>query len=120
MTSNERGRPSTDLDAETADLVTRLVDINATVTELNTVASSIKAELRHRLPVGVHTIDGQKAVTITVNRRFDPVVATANLRPELLALCTVAKVDGATAKRNLPPSVYAACMAEGEPVIRLA
>lgn len=77
---------------------------------------NIRTRVRDLLDVGdCVDVDG-KPVRVEPNRRFDPARAAAELPPELLALCTVSKVDPATARKTLPPAVYSSLMSEvGKP-----
>ena len=81
----------------------------------------IKRRVRDLLDVGDRVeVDG-KAVTVSVNRRFDPARAAVELPPELRDLCTVTKVDPTAAKKVLPPAVYESLMSEvGQPRVVLA
>lgn len=102
------------------DTVT-LADLHARVAALTEQINDIKTRLRTELAPGAYTINGEPAVTVTPQRRFDPAVAERVLPPDFLELCRVPKVDASTARKVLPPALYAACQADsGEPVIRLA
>lgn len=108
-------------DPQLTDLISRLRDINSKLADLTAAADDIKSQIRQAVPAGARAlIDGQPAVTVSANRRFDPDLAKTVLPPELVQLCLVEKVDGAQAKRNLPPAVYEQLMTDvGQPVVRL-
>lgn len=103
-----------------AGTVRRLHVIAAQIAELGMEADALKAMLRANLDAGTYSIDGVPAVRISPQRRFDPALAEQTLPGALLDLCIVRRVDGAQAKRVLPPEVYASCLAEsGEPRVTL-
>jgi hypothetical protein len=110
-----------ELDPSTRDIHTRLRQVQANLTRLQEEADLLKGQLRDQAGVGTHTVAGKTVFTIRPNRRFDAGLAERLLTPEFQQLCTITKIDAATAKRVLPPAMYDACSAEvGEPVIRLA
>lgn len=105
---------------DTADTVRRLAAVTAHIAELTGEADRLKKKLREHLAPGTYAVDGVDALRISPQRRFDPALAEQTLPEQLLALCTVTKVDSATAKRKLPPDVYASLMTEsGEPRVTL-
>jgi hypothetical protein len=112
----------TELDPTLQATVIRLLEIRDARTVLDAEETNLKALVRSHLTVGQQgTVNGQPVVSVTPNRRFNPDLASKTLTPDLLALCTVSKVDPSTAKKTLPPALYEQCMAEvGEPVVRLA
>ncbi len=111
-----------ELDQPLQATIIRLLEIRDTRQTLDAEETQLKSLVRQRIAVGGQgTVNGQTVVTVTPNRRFNPDLATKTLTPDLLALCTVSKIDPPTAKKTLPPALYDACMAEvGEPVVRLA
>lgn len=114
-------QPAAELDQHTAELVTRLADLQHRITELTEQADEIKGKLRGNLEYGSYTIGGRPAVTLTATRRFSADRATEVLPPELLAMCQVTTVDARRAKSVLPPTMYEACQDEaGKPQVRLA
>lgn len=103
-----------------ADAVARLHHIAAGIADLTAEADRLKAALRDQLGAGTYTVAGTPALRISPQRRFDPALAEQVLPTALLDLCIVRKVDGPTAKRVLPPDVYAQCQSDaGEPRVSL-
>lgn len=108
------------LDQTTAGTVRRLHVLAAQIAELTIEADGLKAQLRQQLSAGTYDLDGVPAVRISPQRRFDPALAEQVLPGNLLELCIVRRVDGATAKRVLPPAAYQSCQSEsGEPRVVL-
>lgn len=93
-------------------LAGQLAEVLAAKAVLEEDERTIKAQIRKLVP-GPDTYQaGDVAITVGVNRRFDPKTATRLLPPDMLALCQVLKVDSAQAKTVLPPAIYEKCMAE--------
>lgn len=97
-----------------ADDVTRLIDLQARIKQMNDEADTIKARLRE-LGDGTWEI-GNSKVTISPNRRFDVKTAQQVIPAPLLPLCMEQVVTSKRAKASLPPAIYSACMVEvGDP-----
>lgn len=95
-----------------APLASELANILEAKADLEARERDIKARIRAAVP-GPDTYQaGDVALSISVNRRFDPQVAERVLPTDLLDLCRISKVDAAAAKEVLPPAAYAACMSE--------
>jgi hypothetical protein len=117
---------STDPDYDSAALnadVKMYVELDERIKDLQAQQGDIKARLRASLPVGKHETDVGLRVTISPNRRFNEALAAdvlGSIDPELLAACTVQKVDSATTKKLVGDDVYSACMKDvGDPVVRI-
>ena len=103
------------------DDVERLADLQARIKDLTAEADSIKARLRddYRDTPGVHDLGAHK-VTVTPTARFSEDQARAVLPAELVALCTVTALSGATFKQLVPPPLYAACCTPPEPRVAVS
>lgn len=109
----------TQLDTDTARIVSRLVDLQAQIAELTTEAEGLKSELR-ALPAGDHDIDGRPALRIIPTRRFDVAGAASMLDPELRQQCLSFAYDAALVKRHLTPDQVEAHMVEaGKPKVTI-
>jgi hypothetical protein len=110
----------TELDATYHDLVTRLAHIQARKADLDAEEAQIKAKLGENLTHGTYSVNGTPALTVSLGRRFDPVLAAEVLHPELAALCKVEVIDSTRAKAVLPPAVYRQCQRDNDkPTIRM-
>lgn len=95
-------------------LVATWHDLEARRVELVEAQEQIKHQLREHLDVGRHETDAG-TVTLSVNRRFDPTLAATvleKINPDLVAACSVTKVDSSATKRLVGGDVYERCMAE--------
>ena len=105
----------TQLDTNTARIVSRLVDLQVQIADLTAEAEGLKAELRV-LPAGDHDIDGKPALRIIPTRRFDAAGAASLLDPELRQQCLKFDYDPAKVKQHLTPAQVDAHMVEaGKP-----
>lgn len=99
-------------------------DVAATteqITQLTADAETYKAQLRDALPAGAYTVGGQKAISVTPTRRFNPDHAAKVLPPHLLEAIERRMVDAKLAKETLPPALYEACSVEtGKPTVKLS
>lgn len=121
MTTTTDTPATVELDADTAGVVAQIHRLNAQAEEIDGEVRALKAVLRERLAVGqAGVVNGQKVVTLTPNRRFDPKLAAQVVPSDILALISSTSIDSKLAKDTLPPALYSACMREaGEPVVRL-
>lgn len=109
-----------ELDATYHELITRLVHINARITELHEEQDSIKHQLANNLKHGDYTINGKPAFTLSVGKRFDPNLAAQIIPPQLLPLCQALVIDSTRAKAVLPPTLYEQCQKpNSKPTVRL-
>lgn len=104
--------------------VSRYVDLEAKIRELQGEVDDIKARMREALPVGKHETSLGLTVSVTPNRRFNEAQATEVLTmlcpPETLKACQVTKIDSAAAKAVLGGAMYELCKANvGAPVVRI-
>ena len=53
---------------------------------------------------------GTLTITVSPNRRFDPVLAETTLPVDVLAACQVPRIDPAKAKQLPPPALYDKCL----------
>lgn len=107
----------TQLDTDTARIVTRLVDIQARIADLTSEAEGLKAELR-TLPAGDHDIDGKPVLRIIPNRRFDADKGLQLVPEQLRDQCYSTVVDPKLVKTFLAPAVLEAAMVEvGKPKV---
>jgi hypothetical protein len=90
-----------------------LADIQQRIAELTDHAEALKDQLRAELGRCTHQV-GDRTLSITPTRRFDPHLAKAVIPNNLLPLCTATIVDGKRAKATLPPALYAACQVESD------
>lgn len=105
----------TELDVDTARLVSHLVDLNAKIADLNAQAEAVKAELRNLAP-GDYSIHGQPTLRIIPNRRFDAAKALEYVADPLREQCYVQTIDAKKVREFLPPAVADLCMVEsGKP-----
>lgn len=100
---------TTNLDTDTARIVSRLVDLNARIADLTAEAEGLKAELRS-LPEGDHVIDGRPALRIIPNRRFDATKGLELVPEPLRAQCYSTSVDPAKVKEFLAPALLEQAM----------
>jgi len=108
------------LDKDSALIAAKLAEINAKITDLNSQAEALKAELRV-LPVGKYEIGGTPALNIVPNRRFD-VNKGLELVPEpLRERCYSTVLDPAKVKQLIAPALQEMAMVEvGKPKVVLA
>lgn len=101
------------------DDVLRLIDLQATIKQLEDELDTIKSRIRAHGPGRV----GQLQVRLIPQRRFSPVVAATVLSPEQIAAIaeTTTVLSGSRAKQALPPDIYARCLYDiGEPRVTIA
>lgn len=104
-----------ELDTDTARIVARLAELQATISDLSAEAEALKAELRS-LPAGDHDIDGRPALRIVPTRRFDAEKALELVPDPLRGECHVTVVDPKKVREYLAPALVDACMVEsGKP-----
>lgn len=110
--------PGKEAVAQAATRLTALHAIKVTITEEEELCKTI---IRQGLAPGdTGTIDGEPYIKLTTSRRFDENLARTVLPKEVLTAITIPKVDGPTAKRVLPPDLYALCQREADdPTVRL-
>lgn len=122
MTTTTESPATVELDADTAGVVAQIHRLNAQAEEIDGEIRALKAVLRQRLAAGqAGTVNGEKVVTLTPNRRFDPALAAQVVPSDLLPSISTTSIDSKLAKAVLPPALYEAAMREvGEPVVRLA
>lgn len=111
-----------ELDADTAGVVAQIHRLNAQAEEIDGEVRALKAVLRQRLAVGqAGVVNGQKVVTLSPNRRFDPELARQVVPSDLIPSISSTSIDSKLAKALLPPALYEAAMREvGDPVVRLS
>lgn len=110
----------TQLDTDTARIVTRLVDLQAQIADLTSEAEGLKSELRNTLNPGDHNINGAPALRIIPNRRFNVDFAAGLLGTEQRKECLVVTYDATKVKRHLTPVEVEECMVEaGKPKVVL-
>lgn len=93
------------------DDIRAYVELDAKRADIQIQLDVIKARIRER-GVGTYTGPNGIKVSVTPNRRFDPVYAAEILPKELIPLVQATKVDPKLAKANLPPVTYEQCMRE--------
>lgn len=107
----------TDLDTDTARIVSKLVDLNARIAEMTTEAEALKAELRN-LPEGDHAINGRAALRIIPNRRFDAAKGLELVPEPLREQCYTTAVDAKKVREFLAPALAETAMVEvGKPKV---
>lgn len=90
------------------EIVTRIMDIDMSLTELREQREALRGVLLRLIPVGQHDIANAK-VTIRSSRRFDPKKAAMTLDSETFArICQPAPV-AALARAELDPGLYLKC-----------
>lgn len=99
----------TQLDTDTARIVSRLAELQAHVAELNSEAEALKAELRN-LPEGEHSIDGRPALKIIPTRRFDVAAAALLLDDAVRQECLSVSYDPSKVRQHITPEQADACM----------
>ncbi len=82
--------------------VKRLIDLQATIKDLETELEQCRDRIRAHGSGQV----GALKVSVTVQRRFSPVLAVEKLTPEQLAEIADTTLSGTKAKQVLPPAVY--------------
>lgn len=108
---------TTELDVDTARLVSHLADLNAKIAELTAEAEGMKAELRS-LTAGDYTLDGRPALRIIPTRRFDVDKALGYVPEPLRAECYTTAADPKKVKQYLAPALADACMVDaGKPKV---
>lgn len=108
-----------ELDTDTARILTRLVDIQAQIAELNSEAEGHKAELRN-LAAGDYTLGGRPALSIIPTRRFDAAGAASLLDPDVRQTCLAVTYDATKVKQHLTPAqVEAHMIVAGKPKVVL-
>lgn len=105
-------------ETELTDCVVRLADIQARQAELQRQADSLKTILR-ALGETRQRRFGDLMLTVTPNRRFDANKARDVLSAPVLQQISVSRPDPATARKVLPPDVYAECCTDGDMIVRL-
>lgn len=106
------------LDPKAAKAFTRLIELNAQITELSREADDLKAQLRTALAAGDYTIKGQPALRIQPQRRFDPESGYALIPEELKRECLSVSIDASKVKQHLTPAQLDTCMVEsGQPKV---
>ena len=105
-----------------AGLVARLGDLAQTRAQIVEEENELKETLRRCLAVGTRgTINGQLAVTLVANRRFDADAGAGLLDPALRDRCTLVGFDPRKVRQYLAPALVEACMvAVGEAKVVLA
>lgn len=110
-----------ELDPNAAATVAKLRAVLEQIRQLEADAETYKAQLRDALRSGAYTINGQPALSITPNRRFNAEHAEQVLPPQWLDAVRRSAVDSKLAKELLPPALFATCQVEsGKPTVRLA
>lgn len=108
------------LDTDTARIVSKLVDIQSRIADLNGEAEALKAELRS-LPPDEYAIDGKTVLRIIPNRRFDATKGLELVPEPLRDNCYSVQLDAAKVKSYLAPALQDAAMVEvGKPKVVLA
>ena len=111
---------TTELDLDTRQIVTRLVDLQERIADLTGQAEALKAELRTSLSTGDYTIDNRPIIRIAPTRRFDPLKAIELVPAELRPLCEKTEYDPAKIREYLAPALVESCMREtGKPQVRV-
>lgn len=106
-----------DLDADTAVMLRKLVDLQARAADLDSQIESIKAELR-ALPPGDFALDGRPALRIIPTRRFDVDKAAGLLNAEQRQAALVVSFNATEVKRHLTAVEIDECMVEvGKPKV---
>jgi hypothetical protein len=110
----------TQLDTDTARIVSALAEINARIADLNEQAEGLKAELRG-LGQGEYDIDGRVALRIIPSRRFDATAGAGLLDEETRKMCLAVSYDATKVKQHLTEIQIDACMNEfGKPKVVLS
>lgn len=103
-------------------LVQRYAELGQRIAEMKEQQDAIKTRLRV-LGRGRHDI-GDNKVTISANTRFDPELADTVLRaihPDLVAKCSVSKIDATLTKKWVSGEVYGRCQRQaGEDKVVIA
>lgn len=102
MTTSPTAPSSAELDAERGRILSRLVDLNVRIAELNGEAESLKAELR-ALPAGDYLYNGRPALRIVPTRRFDATAAINLVPAERRQECLKVEPDAAKIRGLLTP-----------------
>lgn len=92
----------TELDMDRARILSRLVDLNATIADLTSEAEVLKAELRD-LPPGDYAVNGTPALRIISTRRFDAAAAAGLLSVEQRNAALIVSYDAAKIRAHLTP-----------------
>lgn len=110
-----------DLDPDLAHVVAALRDLKLRRDRLDEEEGELKARLRKVLVAGQRGyVDGQPAVTLQPNRRFNLDRAVGFLPAEVAERCRVHAYDPKQVKRFLAPAVLDLCMdAVGDPKVVL-
>lgn len=99
--------------------VKRYLALDAQKADIETEQAIIKERLRE-LGVGAHMAPCGIAVSVSVNRRFNPDKAAEVVPPTLLEQIQTLVIDSKKAKQVLPPAAYEACMVQvGEPRVAI-
>lgn len=91
-------------------LIKRATQLNQIISDAGQELAAIKMRMRD-LGEGQHEYATGK-ITITPQRRFDPELAATVLRsinPDLVATCSVSKVDAGLVKKVVGSDVYERC-----------
>lgn len=113
MTTTLDTQPLVELDTDTAAVITQLHRLAAAAEEIDGEIRALKAILRERLTVGqAGTVRGEKVVTLSPNRRFDPALALQLVPSDILPSISSTSIDSKLARAVLPPALMDACMRE--------
>lgn len=110
---------TTDTTTQLTALAAELADVQARINDLGERETALKAAIRDLAPVGTYDAGGI-AVTVAVNRRFDPAAFTKAYPVTKYAKFYKLVPDTTLVKRGLSPEDYEAFMAVvGEPKVSL-
>lgn len=111
----------TELDTAAITTFAKLRAVQTQLADLKVEEETLKGQLREHLGVGAYTIGGQRAFSISPQRKWDETAARAILTPAEIAACTVPTLDRALVQKTVAPARYQACQTEGgKPVVRAA
>lgn len=95
-----------------APLAARLTHIAEQRRPLDDEEAAIKERIKTIVPGPDRYAAGTLTITVSPNRRFDPVLAETTLPVDVLAACQVTRIDPAKAKQILPPALYDQCLVD--------
>ena len=100
------------LEETLAPLAARLTHIAEQRRPLDDEEAAIKERIKTIVPGPDRYAAGTLTITVSPNRRFDPVLAETTLPADVLAACQVTRIDPAKAKQILPPALYDQCLVD--------
>jgi hypothetical protein len=100
---------NTQLDDHTADLATRLADVQQRIRDLTEQENELKAKLAANLEAGTYPTPTGRNLVVSVGAAFDQATAMVVLPHDVRMRCLVPVLDAKRVKQEVPPALYAQC-----------